>query len=177
MSVAPETTPRKPRRPGKWRWVAGAIAIVVLIAVAAWLPGALGKKLETKAAAADSPDDSQLKLTSAEPPIVKMPAEMVQRLGVKTAEVEPYSSPRVLKLDGTLLIDPSNHGPRPFPLSRRNHGNGPFGARQSEVAADALRRPRRKRAASWRPFGARIWARRRANSSTRFCICGSTTKR
>jgi len=90
----------------KWRWLVAAVAIAVLILIATRLP-AIFSKHDAEAATEEAPD-SGLILTSAEPPIVQMPADMVQRLGVKTAEVEPYSSPRVLKLDGTLLVDPSN---------------------------------------------------------------------
>ncbi|HEX3999966.1 MAG TPA: efflux RND transporter periplasmic adaptor subunit [Pirellulales bacterium] len=108
MSASEETSPATSRRGAKWRWIAGSIAVVVLIVVAVrLLPGALEKK-DAGASAGDPPDSSGLQLTSVQPPIVKMPAEMVLRLGVKTAEVEPYSSPRTLKLDGTLMVDPSN---------------------------------------------------------------------
>lgn len=95
------------RRAGKWRWISGVVAALVLISAAAWLPGALHKSQADSPSADEAPGDSGLVLKSVEPPIVQMPAEMVERLGVKTAQVETYSAPRELKLDGTLFVDPS----------------------------------------------------------------------
>jgi membrane fusion protein, heavy metal efflux system len=108
MSVPEETMPTDGRRGWKWRWVVGAIAVGVLVIVAIKLPGILHKQ-DAEAADADAAKDPEkLQPVPGEPHMVTMPAGMVQRLGVKTAEVEDYAAPRMLKLDGTLLIDPSN---------------------------------------------------------------------
>jgi cobalt-zinc-cadmium efflux system membrane fusion protein len=108
MPVPEEIVPGENRRRRKAPWVVGAIVVVVLAIVAAQLLGARHKQDADPSASETSKDDSELQLTATDPPTVKMPAGMVQRLGVKTAEVEPYSSPRMLKLDGTLLVDPSS---------------------------------------------------------------------
>ena len=106
-TVEEKPQPAASHRPGKWSWIAGAIAVVVLILAAIWLPGVLHKS-QAEPPASDAGDSSGLVLKSVRPPIVQMPAEMVERLGVKTAEVGPYSAPRELKLDGTLFVDPSS---------------------------------------------------------------------
>ena len=102
---APEENVATGRR-WKWRWLIGAL-VVALIVVALRLPS-LFHKQDANEATGESAEGSGLAFSATEPPTVKMPADMVQRLGIKTAEVESYSAPRMLKLDGTLLVDPSN---------------------------------------------------------------------
>ena len=149
---------------------------MVVIVVAIQIPGILHKK-DAQAAAADTSDNAKkLELVPGELPTVKMPADMVQRLGVKTAEVEPYSAPRVLKLDGTLLIDPSSMARvhSRFPGEIVEIGPSEPGNPKSRPIRFGDRVEKGQLVAA---FGARIWAKKRASSSTPSCICGSTTRR
>jgi membrane fusion protein, heavy metal efflux system len=107
MTTEPTDANPLGRRIRPWRLAAGAVVVVVLVVLAAWLPGALHNADADPAASADD-DTSGLELKCVDPPIVKMTAETVRRLGVKTAEVETYTAPQPLKLDGTLMIDPSS---------------------------------------------------------------------
>ena len=126
MSAPEEIMPIESRRNRKWRWVVGAIGAVVLIFGAIQLPSVLHKK-DAQAAAADTTDDSKkLALVPGELPTVKMPADMVQRLGVKTAEVEILLRSTSIEARWHSIDRSQQHGSRPFSLSRRNRGNWAF---------------------------------------------------
>lgn len=55
---------------------------------------------------ADEP--AKLKLLAGDVPTVEIPPDVIKKLGLKTAEVQQYTAPQELKLDGTLFVDPSH---------------------------------------------------------------------
>ncbi len=103
MTNATQSTKRR-----SWRaWVAVALAIV---ATALIVPRMIqiwwgGPAEANSSAAVDRP---KVELLKDVPNTLRVPDDVAQTLGLKTAEVQPYTQPRQLKLDGTLFIDPSS---------------------------------------------------------------------
>ena len=86
------------------------VAALVIVAAAAVLPGVLRgvRQTEPGQGAAASDPEQKVELVKGEADTLDVPPDVAKSLGLKTAEVVLDTTPRQLKLDGTLFVDPSH---------------------------------------------------------------------
>jgi cobalt-zinc-cadmium efflux system membrane fusion protein len=100
------TLASRPNRP-KWPLFVGALVFVAAAVGAFWLLRGLKEK-EADANISSADATSKVELVKGETDTLDVPGDVVKTLGLKMADVQPDTTPRQLKLDGTLFVDPSH---------------------------------------------------------------------
>src|ERR1700676_3460338 len=100
--------PTKSANTHRGRWLLGVCGLCVL-GLLIFVPGLLKERHSGEAQSSAAADEApNLELVPGDVPTVHIPPDVVKKMGLKTAEVQPYTAPRQLKLDGTLFVDPSH---------------------------------------------------------------------
>lgn len=101
-------------KPRSFRWLTriGVIAVALLLIGAGaaavhvtGLPGGGGERLSPGGASRPGPADSLAALVPGEADTLRVPADVVRKLGIRTAEVKRATQPRPLTLPGSLALD------------------------------------------------------------------------
>ncbi|HEV2970558.1 MAG TPA: efflux RND transporter periplasmic adaptor subunit [Pirellulales bacterium] len=93
----------------KAKWpliIAGVVIVVAAVVVPRMLHGLREKEADASSLSSDAA--SKVELVKGETDTLDVPADVVKTLGLKMADVQPDTTPRQLKLDGTLFVDPSH---------------------------------------------------------------------
>ncbi len=89
-------------------WPLLVVGVVVLVAAVVVWRVVVGLNHSEVDTAVSSDATANVVLVKGETDTLNVPADVVKALGLTTVEVQPDTTPRQLKLDGTLFVDPSD---------------------------------------------------------------------